>query len=146
MVGDALAQFEVDSVRVVYEQPHPLRPDLLRQQHLDLRLSGGKTALDVLLDVALSLHLDEKKVGCEAHPRCGLPAADEVLARDEYSPGYALITSVTGPSLTSSTAMRAPKRPPCASRVARTRSTSGSATSGLAASTKLGRLPLRVSP
>ena len=73
MAGHALAERQVDAVRMVDEEPHALRPDLLREQHLDLRLDGGETALDVLLDLAGGLHLDEKKVGCEAHLRCDLP-------------------------------------------------------------------------
>ena len=73
MARHALAEREVDAVRVIDEEPHALRPDLLRKQHLDVRLGAGETVLDVLLDLARGLHLDEKKVGCEAHPRCDLP-------------------------------------------------------------------------
>ena len=69
MVRDALAQLEVDPSGWSMNKPHALRRDLLREQHLDLRLDGGEAALDVLLDVAHGLHLDEKKVGCEAHPQ-----------------------------------------------------------------------------
>jgi hypothetical protein len=63
---------------------------------------------------------------------------------------YASSTIVTGPSLTSDTSMRAPKRPratamPSSSSAAQNRSYSGSASSGFAASPKLGRLPFRVS-
>ena len=67
MLRDPLAEREVDAVRVIDEQPDPFGSDLLCQQHFDLRLDGGKTALDVLLDLVRGLHSDEKKVGCEAH-------------------------------------------------------------------------------
>ena len=60
-------------------------------------------------------------------------------------------TSVTGPSLTSSTAMSAPNTPvstrtPRARSAAHTASTSGSATGPGAAALQLGRRPLRASP
>src|SRR4051794_24458659 len=62
--------------------------------------------------------------------------------------GYGLSsrTSVTGPSLTSSTSMCSPNAPPCAPSRARNCSYSGSASSGRAAPTNDGRLPLRASP
>src|ERR1700688_1803232 len=55
-------------------------------------------------------------------------------------------SSVTGPSLTSSTAMWAPKDPRCAPARVQKRSYRGSACPAAAAATKLGRLPRRVSP
>ena len=47
MSRDALAQLEADAGRVVDEQPYALRPHLLSGQHLDLRLRGGESLLDV---------------------------------------------------------------------------------------------------
>lgn len=60
------------------------------------------------------------------------------------------MTIVTGPSFTSSTVIIAPKRPVCVATPRRrssaaNTSTSGAATSGRAAASKLGRLPLRTS-
>ena len=51
MAGDALAESEVHAVGVVDEQPDLARRDLLGEQHLDLRLGGRETALDVVLYV-----------------------------------------------------------------------------------------------
>src|SRR5439155_11233785 len=59
---------------------------------------------------------------------------------------HASSISVTGPSFTSSTAMRAPNTPRLARARAQKRSYSGAACSAGAAATKLGRLPWRVSP
>src|SRR5205823_11299496 len=68
-------------------------------------------------------------------------------------PGGGLLSRrrVTGPSLTSSTCIMAPKRPvavgtPWARTAVTNASYSGTAISGGAASTKLGRRPLRQSP
>ena len=57
---------------------------------------------------------------------------DPAPERDE--PAQTSTSTVTGPSFLSSTVIRAPKRPPCAPSAARTRSYSGSAASGAAAS------------
>jgi hypothetical protein len=51
---------------VVDVEAEPLRPDRLHDKHLDLRLSGGESLLDVDLEL-VGLHIPEKKVDREAH-------------------------------------------------------------------------------
>src|SRR5262245_50465086 len=100
--------------------------------------------------LVVQLHLDAPVlVGhwamiCAAHR--GAPRA----GRDTSAGPQASRTIVTGPSLTSSTSIRAPKRPvstptPRSRRDSTKRATSASATAGGAARVKLGRLPFRVS-
>ena len=122
VVRDALAEGEVDPVRMVEHHPHALGRDLLREHHLDVGLGRPETGLDLGLYVAHFSHPGEKKVGCEAHLQVRPPgAADESPSAAEYSFQTSTIR-VTGPSFTSATAMRAPKRPPRAPRPSRTSS------------------------
>ena len=66
MLGNPLAERQIDSVRVVDEQPNPLAPDLLAGQDLDVRLGRREALLDVCLE-GVDLHLVTKKVDLTAH-------------------------------------------------------------------------------
>src|SRR3954447_25490076 len=145
--GHALAQRDVHPAGAVDHETQALGRHLLAGEQLDVGLGVGQPGFDFCPDWGFVHPIQVvKKVGCEAHLQGGPGRRSESPSKPSIGAIHSSTTRVTGPSFTSSTAMRWPKRPPFAPSAWRTRSYRGSAVSGGAASTKLGRLPLRASP
>jgi hypothetical protein len=66
VLRDALAERQIDSIRIVDEQPNPLPTGLLACQDLDVRLGRREALLDVCLE-GFDLHAVTKKVDLAAH-------------------------------------------------------------------------------
>ena len=73
VVSDALAERQVDALRVVDEQPQPAGARRLYEQHFDVRLDARQALLNISLR---SRHLDQKKVA-QGPPSGAALAADE---------------------------------------------------------------------
>src|SRR5262249_12956186 len=138
---------------MVHEHAEPILPRQLQREHLDIRERAFDEACNLALELPFLLKLRCRHLFKYPHHEKWAPRAHSENLRNvacrvpdcRYSR-----TIVTGPSFTSSTGMRAPKRPvstwiPSSRRAVAKRSYRRSAVSGRAAREKLGRLPLAVS-
>ena len=115
MAGHALAERDVHAAGAVDHDPQALGRHAVAREHLDVRLDVRQPRLDLGLyvSVALVAHsvLLRKRWAAKPTSRCGRSRRSESPCEVSIGANQSSTTSVTGPSLTSSTDIRAPNLP-----------------------------------